>query len=63
MEAPHEAPSCTWCRWFAVTWDAAFPHSCSLFGIKCRELPSLEVYRSTGTHCPAFDKSERIKEE
>jgi hypothetical protein len=25
-----------------------------VFGIKCRGLPSAEVYKSTGEHCPAF---------
>ncbi|MDR1315491.1 MAG: hypothetical protein LBK13_01350 [Spirochaetales bacterium] len=63
MNAPAHAPPCLKCRWFSVTWDPAFPRSCAVFGFKCEVLPSLEVFRATGKHCPSFEKSPKIKDE
>jgi hypothetical protein len=48
------APDCLKCVHFRVTWEPAFPRSCGVFGIKSRNLPSVEVFRATGSHCPAF---------
>ncbi|MCL1817451.1 MAG: hypothetical protein FWG35_00880 [Spirochaetaceae bacterium] len=62
METPAKAPPCLKCKWFSVTWDPVFPRSCAVFGLKCSELPAWEVFRSTGKHCPVFEKSPRIKE-
>jgi hypothetical protein len=62
MEAPDHAPPCMKCKWFSVTWESAFPRACSIFGIKCSDLPAMEVFRSTGNHCPAFEKSPKIKD-
>jgi hypothetical protein len=59
---PPAAPNCLKCEYFAVTWDAKFPRSCKVFGIKSRNLPSWAVHRSTGKHCPAFSLSSKIKE-
>jgi hypothetical protein len=55
------APDCIKCAHFKVTWEPAFPRSCVLFGIKCRNLPSIEVFRATGRHCPSFQQKEGIK--
>ena len=60
--APDRAPNCLKCLHFTVTWDPSFPRSCAVFGIKSRDLPSAEVFRATGRHCPAFEKSPRIKD-
>ncbi|GHU63221.1 hypothetical protein FACS189445_6460 [Spirochaetia bacterium] len=58
MEAPKygkpRAPDCLKCVHFKVTWEPAFPRSCEVFGIKSRNLPSIEVFRATGQHCPSF---------
>ncbi|MDR0641712.1 MAG: hypothetical protein LBG07_04545 [Treponema sp.] len=54
-------PNCLLCRYFKVTWDSAFPRSCGLFGFKCLDLPSVEVFKSTGKHCPAFRERESRK--
>ena len=51
---PDRAPDCLRCAHFKVTWEPAYPRSCTLFGIKCRNLPSMEVFLSTGKHCFAF---------
>ena len=49
------APNCLKCIHFRITWEPAFPRSCTLFGIKCVNLPSHEVFSATGRHCPAFE--------
>jgi hypothetical protein len=55
---PSRPPNCLKCVHFKVTWDTDFPRSCEIFSIKCRNLPSHEVFRATGGNCPAF----RLKE-
>ncbi|MDR3144662.1 MAG: hypothetical protein LBU21_00135 [Treponema sp.] len=47
-------PNCLRCAYFKVTWDPAFPRSCALFNLKCRNLPSIEVFLATGRRCPSF---------
>ncbi|MDR1635807.1 MAG: hypothetical protein LBR93_00565 [Treponema sp.] len=54
-------PNCLQCSYFKVTWDPVFPRSCLLFGIKCRNLPSAEVFRASGRHCPSWQKREGAK--
>ncbi|HUW69431.1 MAG TPA: hypothetical protein VMX33_04300 [bacterium] len=51
---PDKAPNCLQCVHFKVTWDPQFPRSCTLFDIKTRAMPSMEVYAATGLHCPSF---------
>jgi hypothetical protein len=31
------------------------PNSCTVFSIKSRLLPSLEVFRAAGGNCPSFE--------
>ena len=57
---PNRAPNCLICRHFKITWEPAFPRACLLFGVKCRTLPSAEVYLSTGKHCFAFQVKEGL---
>jgi hypothetical protein len=53
---PDRAPDCRRCGHFKITWDLSFPYSCSLFGFKCRgNLPSAEVFLSTGKHCFSYE--------
>jgi len=54
-------PNCLKCVSFKVTWDPVFPRACELFGIKCVSLPSAEVFRAQGEHCPAFRLKEGLK--
>ncbi|MDR0555384.1 MAG: hypothetical protein LBG76_11405 [Treponema sp.] len=54
-------PDCLKCAYFKVTWEPAFPRSCGVFGIKCRNLPSFEVFQATGRHCPSFRLKEGLK--
>jgi len=51
-----KAPNCIKCVYFRVTWEVAYPRSCTLFGIKTRNMPSGEVFRATGLHCPSFSE-------
>lgn len=55
-------PNCLKCRFHRVSWDPGYPHSCSVFGIKSQALPSVEVFRSTGHHCPRFERNPRIRD-
>jgi hypothetical protein len=59
---PSRAPDCLKCSHFHVSWDPAFPRACRVFAIKSRQLPSHAVYQATGRHCPAFERSSRLKE-
>ncbi|MCL2601424.1 MAG: hypothetical protein FWD91_01275, partial [Treponema sp.] len=52
---PASPPNCLICRHFKITWEPAFPRACLLFGVKCRTLPSAEVFLSTGKHCFSFE--------
>ena len=56
-ETPDHAPNCLRCKYFKITWEPAFPRACILFGIKSRNLPSMEVFLSAGRHC--FDFKEK----
>ena len=51
---PDRAPDCFKCRYFKITWEVAFPRACLLFGVKCRNLPSMEIFLSNGKHCFSF---------
>ncbi len=56
------APDCLSCLHFRVTWDPSFPRSCTVFGIKSRNLPSWEVYAANGRHCPSFSRKPGLKQ-
>ena len=48
---PDRAPNCLQCVHFRVTWDPAFPRSCTMFDIKTRVLPSAEVCDTADNNC------------
>ncbi|QEN09273.1 uracil-DNA glycosylase [Oceanispirochaeta crateris] len=54
-------PNCLRCEYFYVTWDPSFPRGCRVFGIKSRQIPSIEVKKATGKQCPSFKESSRLK--
>jgi len=54
-------PDCLKCRYFKVTWDVDFPRSCTQFGVKSRNLPSIEVFAATGRHCPSFERKPGLR--
>lgn len=51
---PDRPPDCLKCAYFKITWEPDFPRGCIAFGVKSRNLPSMEVFHATGAHCPAF---------
>ncbi|MCA1320356.1 hypothetical protein LC085_10590 [Bacillus tianshenii] len=53
---------CLKCRHYYVTWDAKFPKGCRAFGFKTNQLPSLAVFRSSGSPCMKFEKKASTKE-
>ncbi|MDR1107372.1 MAG: hypothetical protein LBL44_13540 [Treponema sp.] len=60
-ETPARPPNCVKCAYFRVTWDPAFPRSCTVFGFRSRNMPSAEVFGTTGRHCPSFMPKEAAK--
>ncbi|MCA1949454.1 MAG: hypothetical protein LDL24_02705 [Treponema sp.] len=54
-------PDCLKCLYFRVSWDPAFPRLCTVFGIKTKHLPSVEVFQATGHHCPSFTLKKGLK--
>jgi len=60
-ETPSRPPNCLKCAYFKVTWDPVYPRSCEIFSIKSLNLPSTEVYRAQGAHCPSFRLKEGVK--
>ena len=55
------APNCLKCAYFKVSWDTLFPRACEIFGFKTQTMPSLEVFRATGSNCPSFRLKEGLK--
>ena len=49
---------CRKCRHFYITWDHKFPYGCKSFGMKTKQMPSAEVYTSSGKECLKFEKKE-----
>jgi hypothetical protein len=56
-----QAPNCLKCAYFEVTWDPHVPRSCVIFGFESYNMPSWEVFRATGKHCPSFRLKEGLK--
>ena len=48
-------PDCFRCRFFYVSHDPARPHGCRVFGFKSALLPAIEVRRTSGHECAAFE--------
>jgi len=61
MEDKRRAPDCLSCTHFHVTWDPAYPRACDEFDIKSRNLPSVEVFRATGLHCPSYERKAGVR--
>lgn len=54
-----ERIDCKKCGYFYITWEARFPNGCRLFRIKSKQIPSIVVYKSTGTRCENFVQKEK----
>lgn len=55
-----EELNCLKCKNYYVTWEAAFPRGCRLFGFKSKQMPSVLVMQATGIQCKNYD--EKIKD-
>ncbi len=51
-------PNCTKCKHYYITLDERFPRACRVFNIKGKTMPSLDIRRLTGLHCPVFENKE-----
>ncbi|MFO7448341.1 MAG: hypothetical protein R6W90_18420 [Ignavibacteriaceae bacterium] len=49
------AINCRKCKYFIITWDSKRPYGCIAFGMKTRQMPSIEVYKSSGRECLKFE--------
>ena len=47
--------NCGACKHYYVTWDPKFPKGCRAFQFKTSNLPSMEVFRSSGEACLKFE--------
>lgn len=56
-------PDCFKCLHFYITVDEKFPRGCKVFGIKGKNIPSVDVKRATGIPCPVFTSREKITKE
>jgi hypothetical protein len=54
-ESPKKGPNCWECRYLAITWDVRTPYGCKYMGFRSKFIPSLEVFRTDGRFCGAFD--------
>ena len=50
----NEKVNCYKCKYYYVTWDAAFPKGCKFYEFKSLNLPSILVKQSTGLNCASF---------
>lgn len=58
-----DAPNCFQCAHYHVTWDKRFPNGCTKFGMKCKQIPSVEVLVTTGKQCIFFIQKGQSAEE
>ena len=52
------AINCRKCKHFFITWDTNAPYGCRIFGIKTKQMPSIEVFKSSGRECLKFEKKD-----
>ncbi|MGR3221442.1 MAG: uracil-DNA glycosylase [Candidatus Anammoxibacter sp.] len=48
--------NCLNCKHFYVTWEKEFPRGCKAMGFKSKNLPSEDVYNSSGMNCLRFER-------
>ncbi|MFC0525172.1 hypothetical protein ACFFGV_16445 [Pontibacillus salicampi] len=51
--------NCFRCAHFHTTWNPSFPRGCKAYGFKTKELPSVYVFKVTGTPCMQFEPSDK----
>ena len=47
--------SCYNCKFFAITWEKSMPYSCSAYGFKGPQMPSMIVKSTSGDICQLYE--------
>ena len=55
--------NCRKCVHFKITWVKEQPYGCTLFGFKSKDLPSVEVFNSSGKACIKFNPKNQEKKD
>nr|WP_026021815.1 hypothetical protein [Bacillus timonensis] len=50
--------NCLKCKHFYTTWDPKFPRGCRAFNFKTQAIPSITVFKSSGTDCMKFEEKQ-----
>jgi len=53
--------NCLKCEHFKITWNNNFPRACTVFEIKTKNMPSVDVFYATGQKCPSFKLKDGLK--
>jgi hypothetical protein len=51
---------CNKCAHFYITWDKSYPRGCRVMGFKCKEVPSVMVYKASGIECLRFEEKKVV---
>lgn len=54
-----ERVNCRKCKYYYITWEAAMPYGCKVFGFKSRQLPSIVVHQSSGSSCKGYEEKKK----
>jgi len=46
--------NCRRCEYYFVTWQQSQPHGCKAYGFKSALIPSMVVFKSSGSDCSFF---------
>ena len=51
--------NCFDCLYMHITWQPAHPYGCRAIGFKSKVLPSLEVFKNSGSPCMHFSPKQK----
>lgn len=60
MSNPQQ-PICGRCKHYYVTWEKQHPYGCRKWSFKSATMPSVSVYKASGTHCQIFENKNSAK--
>lgn len=55
LEREKKKINCMKCEHFYITWDAGFPNGCKAYSFKTKQLPSVDVFTSSGIDCQLYE--------
>jgi len=53
--------NCRRCQYYYVTWEKSQPHGCKAYGFKSAQIPSMVVFKSSGSDCALFKEKAAAK--